>query len=97
MVARHPADEISGDRERGENGSERGEGREEEASGTLGVLTDWEEPLHQGVLTARKLLPIRYETVKQTQAGCSRRCGQDVPNPFFAAARFSLRFSLSVF
>ena len=73
MVPRHAADEVAGDGERGEHGAQGGQRGEEETRGALGVLSDREEPLHQGVLTAPKLLPIRYETIKQTQAGCSSR------------------------
>src|SRR5207247_1012411 len=51
MVPRHSADEVSADRQGGQQGPQRWQGGEKKACGALGFLPDWEEPRHDGTGT----------------------------------------------
>jgi hypothetical protein len=97
MVPRHPPHEIACDGKRRKHGAERGQRCEEEASGPFGVLADREEPLHQAVLTGRTYCRFVTKRSSKRKRVVQTVARQDVPRPFFAAARFSLRFSLSDF
>jgi hypothetical protein len=48
MVARHVADQTSGDGEPGQNGTERRDRREEESGCSPHTLSDRQEPRHDG-------------------------------------------------